>query len=399
MRSLIAEHPWADSDTTVCRLFNEWHSSFPSATAIRLASPTLTKAHLGQLSGLTRFTIEGFHSKVPGNELPLAVVRTMPGLTALTVCDRKSVSGRRAASVTASHSERAAALALVPTAPVWGELGQLRELSLTLPLTALPATLLSRLSVGLRVLCLNVIPPPATAEGGGSFVLTDAALAGLPLLEELTLCRVATWSDVTAVPHFSGSCLATLSRLKMLALTHSHLPPLVLEHACPALRSLSLAHCTGLTSETLTSIPTAVLAGIRTLNLRDAPPAVTSVAFAGLTGLEDLDVSCNLQPSLLSEPLLRVLGSMGRLRRLCGHADTFMDPKSRTLYRGGGLQALASCPLVELDLLGPGHYYLPNARDTSALKSLRVLRLGCKELHGGTFLASLPLLEVGVVRA
>ena len=72
MRSLIAEHPWADSDTTVCRLFNEWHSSFPSATAIRLASPTLTKAHLGQLSGLTRFTIEGFHSKVPGNELPLA---------------------------------------------------------------------------------------------------------------------------------------------------------------------------------------------------------------------------------------------------------------------------------------------------------------------------------------
>lgn len=321
----------------------------------------------------------------------------MPGLTALGVEDRKGVSDRKAAAITSSHSQRAAALALAPSAAVWGELGGLRELVLTLPRTALPVGFLGGLSGALRVLSLTVIPPPATADrssGGGVFEVTDAAVACLPLLEELTLCRVASWSDVTAAPHFSGAGLASLTRLRSLALTHSHLPPRILAHACTSIRSLNLSHCTGLSNATFKSAPAAVLVGIRVLNLREAPPGVTSEAFYSLTCLEELDVSCNLQPSLLCCAVLGVLGSHGRLRRLLAHADTFLEQRDRAVYDGGGLRALASCPLVELDLIGPGHYYMPNARDVGALRSLRVLRLGCKELHGGAFLAGLPLLEV-----
>jgi hypothetical protein len=395
MRSLVAEHPWTDVDSTVYRRLPEWRSSFPAATAIRLVSTTLTKGQLGLLKGLTRFTIEGFHSKMAGNELPLAVVRTMPSLTALGVVDRQSFTDRKAATMTTSHSDRAAALALSPSARVWGELGGLRELTLTLALSALPPNFLSGLSGALRKLSLSTIPPPATAQlGGDTFVLTDTALTRFPLLEELMLCRVASWEDQSTAPLFSGVCLATLTRLGTLALTHSHVPPRVLEHACPALRSLNLSHCTGLSDETFTSAPAAVLSGIRALNLRDAPASVTSVSFAGLDGLEDLDASCNLQPSLLSEDMLRVLGSFGRLRQLRAHADTFVDQRSPAMYRGGGLRALARCPLVELDLLGPGHYYLPTVQDIGVLTSLRSLRLVCKELHGGAFLANLPLLEV-----
>lgn len=317
----------------------------------------------------------------------------MPGLTSLSVGDRRSVVDRKTAAMTPSHAERAAAFALAPTAAVWGELGGLRELSLTLPLAALPASFLGGLSGALRVLSLTITPPSVT--GGHSapkFELTDAALASLTMLEELTLSGL--FSGGVGAPSFTGEGFASLSRLSSLALTHSLLPPRILAHVGMALRSLSLAHCTGLTDKTLSSVPAAVRAGIQTLNLRDAPPQVTASSFSGLSGLEELDVSCHLQPSLLSQAALVILGTLGRLRRLLAHADTFLEPRSAAAFDGSGLRELAHCPLVELDLIGPGNFYMRNAPDIGAIKTLRTLRLGCKELGGGAFLAALPLLEV-----
>jgi hypothetical protein len=158
----------------VPHLLAEWRASFPAAIACRLESATLTKGQLSQLKRLTSFTSVGFRSKAEANEQPLAVVRTMSHIEALTVVE--SASARRTAT----------RLALAPAAAVWGELGSLRELSLELGAAVMPATLLSSLNGAvLRKLSLRICNSGWDERAGIVGLITDAGLAGLPLLEEL----------------------------------------------------------------------------------------------------------------------------------------------------------------------------------------------------------------------
>lgn len=325
LRSLVAEHPWADLDTPVHHLLAEWRSSFPAATACRLESATLSKGQLMQLEGLSAFASVGFRSKAAANEQPLSSVRVMPRLEVLTMVER-------AVEPTTRRSTRGVApLVLAPSAAVWGELGRLRELSLDMPADTLPINLLSSLNGAvLRKLSISVSDRVSWRRMGGwgrnaKDVVTDAALAALPLLEELCLIGVLGPAASALQVHlplpqglpspgtFTGSGLASLPRLASLTLHGGDLPPDVFSQAPASLRALDVSNCSGLVDATFT---TARLAGLTSLTLHDPPVGVTSEAFAGLAALESLVVKAAFHNTLISDATLAVLGSHGRLRRL-----------------------------------------------------------------------------------
>lgn len=294
LRSLVAEHPWTDSATPVSRLLAEWRSSFPAATACRLESPTLTKGQLAQLEGLTSFTSVGFRSKAEENEQPLAAVRTMPRLEALTVVDCHTALGRGA-----DHALKA------PSDTVWGELRSLRELSVTLPCSAIPLALLSSLN-GAVLRKLSLCVSNSWDTGTTRIRVSDAALAALPLLEELCL-------DGTLLKGFSGTGLAMLSRLVSLKLRSATLAEDVFASAPASLRSVDVSGSTGMTDATF-SAP--CFAGVTSLTLNRPPESMTSAAFAGLFALEVLDLAIHEHTALIADAALAVLGSHRRLRRL-----------------------------------------------------------------------------------
>lgn len=133
LRSLVAEHTWADAVTPV-RNLTQWRSSFPAANVAFVDAATLTKAQYTRLAGFTGLGVLGFRCKSGvGNELPLALVRTMPHLESLRVAVR-ALLGKQCIPFDISSS-----------AAVWRELGRLRELRLELPHVSYPADILSQL--------------------------------------------------------------------------------------------------------------------------------------------------------------------------------------------------------------------------------------------------------------
>lgn len=319
LRSIVAEHPWADTDTPVTRFLAEWRTSFPAATACRLESPTLTSGQLALLDGLTTFTSVGFRSTAEVNEQPLAVVRTMPRLEALAVFERAGgASGRRSTRATTPFI-------LSPSAAIWGELGHLRELNLELPAAAMPVGLLSALNSKLRKLSLRVVHHRhrigVHQNRGIKGLITDAALAALPLLEGLHLFAVLGTHTAGPLagdknPHkvFTGVSLAALTRLSSLTLHGAALPVGVFSHAPTSIRSLDVSHCTGLTDATFNA---PCLAGITSLILHDPPEGLSSRMFVGLSALEELNVRAERGGhNLITGAALRALGLHGRLRRL-----------------------------------------------------------------------------------
>lgn len=248
----------------------------------------------------------------------------MPGLEVLAVVER-------AAAVTARRSSRAVApLFIAPSAAVWGELGRLREVSLDLPVAAMPLALLRSLNGAvLRKLALRVAEFSMTSRGGyyGPGIrglVTDAALAALPLLEEVGLFGVLPTAFAgyglaggaagdESEEAFTGAGLASLPRLASLTLHSARIPDGLLSHAPASLRSLDLSHCSGLTDATFAP---PCLAGLTSLTLHNPPATVTSEAFVGLVALEDLFVQSSNNGGLISDATLAVLGSHGRLRCL-----------------------------------------------------------------------------------
>lgn len=341
LRSLVAEHPWADSITPVSHLLSEWRSSFPAAIACHLKSPTLTKGQLEQLKGVNSFSSSGFRSKAEANEQPLAVVRAMPHLEALSVAN---VSAPRRAN---RWSGAALPLLIAPSAAVWGELGRLRELCLELPASAMPVALLGSLN-GSLLRKLAIRNSTLHSADGIQGMISDAALAALPLLEELLLNNVlpshaGIWGSKGPSPDFTGSCLAALPRLKVLAILSASLPSGVFSRAPASLRSLDVSWCSGLTDA---SFAAPFLAGITSLTLRNPPAAMTSAAFAGLTALEELVMQIVGDSALASDGAFAVLGSHCRLRRL--RFKTNVEHHGAGTAPGAHLHALARCPLEEM---------------------------------------------------
>ena len=238
--------------------------------------------------------------------MPLAVVRTLPHLEALIVVH-----------CAPTKRGKAPRLAISPTAPVWGELGSLRELSLELTASSVPLTLLGSLNGAiLRKLALRITNLDGLETGIGGLV-TDAALAGLPLLEELLLdgalpLESAPFGDSSSIS-FTGAGLAALHRLTSLTIHQGTLPTGMFSHARASLRTLKLSGCSGLTDA---SFAAPCFSNITSLSLRESSEGLTAVAFAGLAALEELTLHTKASVALISDAALAVLGSHGRLRRL-----------------------------------------------------------------------------------
>lgn len=320
VRSLVAEHSWSDSSTLV-RSLTQWRSSFPAATAAFVDAAALSKPQLAHLSGLTSFGVLGYRSKDPAGEHPLAFVRNFLRLEALRIELRATGKYSRATSLP---------FTLSPSAPVWRELGGLRELSLALPQSCYPPDFLSHLG-GIRKLNLTA----ETSMGPtGSFTVTDVGLGQLAGLEELHLKEVAFSAD------FTGACFARLPRLVLLDLCSAALP---CEASLPPLLvSLSVRKQLHLSSATI-----APLTSLKSLCLGTCspPPAasvcLTQTAFLGLAVLETFEVARGVFASDSDEAdVLALLLGFGRLRRLAGS----MIPIAPVIAR------VSTCPIVELSV-------------------------------------------------
>lgn len=325
LRTIVAEHPWADITTPVLRLAAEWRASFPAATACNWRLTTLAKTAAPLLAGLTCFHGHSLHSTKGFSELPLSVVRIMPQLTAL----------------------HAGCCYTDGDATVWGEIGRLRELQLSNLQSPSVNNLLGHVGSGLRKLDLHAW----TFQGAFS-----PGFAAVPLLESLSLSGIPV----------AGSDLAPLTHLRVLSVAYAALQPDFLMHAASSLRELSLNCCRGITNATFAPPG---LASLRELTLLTNAPstAVTSDALVGLASLEVFR-SCGYR-KLVSQKALNVLGSMGRLRRLLWTQE---GGKFCALV---GLKALSRCPITEIDLSGSARIAQTlKASQIARLKSLRSLR-------------------------
>ena len=336
LRSIVAEHPWADVSTHVLNMrVAEWRASFPVATACNIPSLSLTKAVMPLLAELSGLHCSSAYTREKFSELPLSVVRFMPRLTSLHVsCD--------------VHRD----------APVWSELGGLRELHLSTRATLLPPNLLSHVT-SLRMLHLGLY---------GDFNLShdvtlSPGLSAVPLLESLSLSGFST-----PVLLSMSTDLLHLTRLNALNVSHSELPPDFLVNVASTLRVLGLTHCLGVTDATFAP-PT--LAYLRELKLCSIPGGGLGVTSDALVGLASLEVFRSTgYPQLVSQKALEVLGSMQRLKRLLWSQQ---DGGLRVLK---GFNVLKRCPVTEIDLSGLARrgQTLTSANIARLPKALRSLR-------------------------
>lgn len=257
-----------------------------------------------------------------------------------------------------------------PSAPVWRELGGLRELSLTSKLACLPASLLDGL-INLRVLRLKR-QFHRDDEGPCHFRVTDTALQRLTQLTILELRGIAhcrTYNGPSRhlldAVSFTGSSLAALRSLRTLTISGAVLPPAFLTFVPPGLQSLDVASCE-MPPDPFASLP----ASVKTLTISNchdlsdaafAPLvhvrsliasgiAISYMAFAGLEALEELILS-NMGyggPRLLCDELFGILGSFGRIRRLSLPSSYLANYNAK--FTDAGLGQLARCPLEQLDL-------------------------------------------------
>ena len=325
LRSLVAEHSWADAVTPV-RNLTQWRTSFPAAHVAFVDAATLTKPQCARLSGFTGLGVLGFRCKSGlGNELPLALVRSMPHLESLRVAVR---SGLGVKSIPTD---------IAPSAAVWRELGRLRELRLELPHASYPSDLLSHLG-GLHKLQLE-----ATIERGqlapvGAFLVTDAGLARVPELVELKL------RDISFHRGFTGASFSLVPALSVLELHSAHLPRGSL---LPTnLQSLSISGQAHLADETLAPLTRLTSLVLDTFGNQARAPGgnatdgcLTSAAFLGLSQLESFNVTRGTLGTS-ADLILAVLNGFGKLRRLTG--NLVLVPSL--------LATLSRCRLVELTL-------------------------------------------------
>jgi len=198
------------------------------------------------------------------------------------------------------------------------------------------------------------------------FLLTDAGLAALPLLESLAL---TCCYRVTEGISFSGVSLASVPRLSTLKLIGVPLAPRALEHAQRALTTLVLGgltfdtdsevllsvrcqllnlcllDCSGLSAELLMAPG---LSTLLALTLRDVSINAASAPFAGLESLETLDITSELDTEAVDTAFVHGgLAACRSLRCLRWNSRVTCAETTRSL-----LSAVRGCPLAELSLSG-----------------------------------------------